>query len=160
MQMLSSKRLQLTLGNPGPRAIKCASGNLSLLISEDVSWESFPEQAARLVSKRKLVKLSAYQIRALKRSLAQREVGPSVARSLAASWRTYLIQVCLLGGLSAFWWRGGWRLGSMLVCGVLVGCIFRDLVWFRLTVRNWPLSKEVTDWRRMEELLAENRNET
>jgi hypothetical protein len=30
---------------PEPKIIEMASGNLSLLISEDVSWEGFPEQA-------------------------------------------------------------------------------------------------------------------
>jgi hypothetical protein len=106
------------------------------------------------------VKLSAYQVRALQRSLRQREAGPSVARSFIASWKTYLIQLCLLGGVSAFWWWGGWQLGSMLIFGVLLGCVWRDLVWYRLMARNWPLSKEITDWRRVEELLVENGNET
>jgi hypothetical protein len=34
-----------------PCIITMASGNLSLLISEEVSWESFPEQAARFVAR-------------------------------------------------------------------------------------------------------------
>jgi len=59
--------------------------------------------------------------------------------------------------VAGLWWWGGWQLGSLLIAGVLLGCIWRDIVWYSLTVKNWPLTKEVTDWRRMEELIAENK---
>jgi hypothetical protein len=66
-----------------------------------------------------------------------------------------------MGGVAALWWWGGWQLGGMLIAGILLGCIWRDIVWFSLTVKNWPLSKEVTNWQRVEELITENkRNET
>ena len=102
------------------------------------------------------MQLSDYQVRALQRSLQQRESGPSITRSFRAAWKTYLMQMVFLGGLAAFWWWGGWRAGSMLVLGILLGCIFRDAVWYSLTKKMWPLSREITDWRRVEELLAQN----
>ena len=46
--------------------------------------------------------LSAHQLRSLERSWSYRESPPTVARLLRASWRTYLIQVVLLGGVAAF----------------------------------------------------------
>jgi hypothetical protein len=56
---------------------------------------------------------------------------------------------------------GGWQFGAMFVAGVLVGSISRDAVWYSLTVKNWPLSKEITNWARVAELIAErNSNAT
>ena len=105
--------------------------------------------------------LSQYQLRALKRSWSYRESPPTIARLLRASWKTYLIQVLLLGGVASFWWFGGWQEASLLIVGILLGCIWRDVVWYSLTSKNWPLTKEVTDWRRVEDLIADNeRNET
>lgn len=37
--------------NTKPEIIKMESGNLSLLITEDVSWESFPAQAEKFLKK-------------------------------------------------------------------------------------------------------------
>jgi hypothetical protein len=46
--------------------------------------------------------------------------------------------------------------GEKKEAGSPIQCMFRNAVWYSLTKKMWPLSREITDWRRVEELLAQN----
>jgi hypothetical protein len=100
--------------------------------------------------------LSDSQVKALRQALWQRHAGPSITRSFFAGLKAHVLQAFLVSGVAAYFWWNGWITGSMLVLGALFGAILRDLEWHSMTKKMWPLNREITDWRRVEELLAQN----
>lgn len=102
------------------------------------------------------MELSDSQVKALRQALWQRHAGPSITRSFFAGLKAHVVQAFLVSGVAAYFWWDGWIAGSMLVLGVLFGAILRDLEWHSMTKKMWPLNREITDWRRVEELLAQN----
>lgn len=61
--------------------------------------------------------------------------------------------VACTGAIFLFAWSG-WPVISGFFAGILFTAITRDLKLFARFVQGWPLSNEITDWRRVEELLA------
>jgi len=40
--------------------------------------------------------------------------------------------------------------------GYLFGVLYRDFQWLHVTHRFWPVSAQVTNWQRVDELIEEN----
>jgi hypothetical protein len=102
------------------------------------------------------MKLTAYQLKALQATFQARDSGPTVTDQFVRGWKTYFALIIVGGALSAFYWWGGWPVASVFIVGFCTGALWRDITWARLRVRLWPLSKEITNWERVSDLLAEN----
>ena len=100
------------------------------------------------------MKLTPAQAKQLRMSQAVRVTPPTVSWYFRANWRTYAyLGVLLAGGIIFFAWYG-WPILSGFFAGFLFAAVARDLKLFKRFVDGWPLSNEITDWRRIEELLA------
>lgn len=102
------------------------------------------------------MELSDSQVRALRQVLQDRDAEPSIIRSFYEGWRKHLEQVCIFGGFTALSWWSGSTTGTAFVLSVLLGCIVSDIDWYAGKKKLWALNREITDWRRVEELLAQN----
>jgi hypothetical protein len=102
------------------------------------------------------MKLSDDQVAALRQALQLRYTDPSIIRSFFAGLKAHAAQSFVVSAIAAYLWWDGFIAGSMLALSVLLGAILRDLEWHSMTKKMWPLNREITDWRRVEELLAEN----
>lgn len=101
------------------------------------------------------MKLTPAQARQLEASIRLRTTPPTVWWYFRSSWRTYAYLTALYGiGIAAFIWAG-WPLVSAFFAGFLFAAISRDLKLFGQFVRGWPLSNEITNWGRVDELLAQ-----
>jgi hypothetical protein len=102
------------------------------------------------------VKLSSFELRALKAAQQSLTSPPSPVRFLKRSWKTYAWQIALLGCGAAYYWWGGWHGLSFILQGFVLGAIWREVVWWGFHRRLWPLNREITDWQRVSELITEN----
>jgi len=71
-----------------------------------------------------------------------------------SSRKIYVLLVFLCVGGAAFYYWNGWLIVSGFFCGTLFGVILRDAGWHRRHVRSWPLSQEIINWRRVDELIG------
>lgn len=101
------------------------------------------------------MQITKYQRRALRRAKELRDKPFPVLGSMLRSWKLYLLLGAILGGYS--WWA--WSIGvveaSIASLGFLAGLVARDITWFRLHARMWPVNVEITDWAKVDRLLNE-----
>jgi hypothetical protein len=102
------------------------------------------------------MKLNDKQLKQLRLSQQLRMQEPSIGWFFLKSWKSYalLISVCALGSL--YFALNDSAVLSALVAGILLGAICRDFKHVRIFLNSWPLSKEITDWKRVDDLIAEN----
>ncbi len=102
------------------------------------------------------MQLSSQQRRQLLKLRDYRDTPPTVSALLRSGWRAYLY-VATVGfvGIGFFFWSG-WPLASGLFAGMVLATIVRDIGWYHRLVQSWPLQAEVTDWRRVEQLLEQS----
>jgi hypothetical protein len=100
------------------------------------------------------MKLTPAQIKQLQLSQALRTNPPTVGWYFRASWRTYAVLgfACLFGIVFFAW--SGWPVLSGFFAGALFAAAARDFKLFAKFVEGWPLSNEITNWNRVEKLLA------
>jgi hypothetical protein len=86
---------------------------------------------------------------------AAEEARPPTILSYARSgWRA-LLYVPAVGaiGIAFSSWRG-WPAATGIFVGMIIATVARDLGWCRRIVQSWPLTREITNWNRVDELLA------
>ena len=90
-----------------------------------------------------------------KRMLETRERGISFGLVLRRSMRGYLF-LFLVFGVVLGWlaWIEYWP-PFVLMLGMLVGCLLRDVGWIRRIKQTWPFTLKVTDWEIVRELAEE-----
>jgi len=102
------------------------------------------------------MELSAKQVRQLRKTREFRHRAPTVGGYFRSSYKGYLFITLVSGfGIVFFVWAG-WPSASSLFAGLLLATVLRDLGWYSRIVRSWPLTREITDWERVDELLMEN----
>ena len=84
---------------------------------------------------------------------AYRETAPTVLGYFKVAWKSTVFICALCAAAAAFYYWGGWPILSGFFAGTIFGVLTRDAGWYRKLVRTWPLSKEITDWRRVDELV-------
>jgi hypothetical protein len=57
-----------------------------------------------------------------------------------------------LASLAFFVW-GGWPDVGYMLFGASFAAFGRDLGWYRIVVRTWPLNEQITDWAKVDALL-------
>ena len=103
------------------------------------------------------MQLTEKQIRKLELSRGFGDQGPTVGWLLRQSMRSYLILLALMVPLGAFYWWAGTPTLSFFFAGLFIATVARDFRWHKQFVRDWPLSNAITDWDRVDELLAKAR---
>ena len=86
-----------------------------------------------------------------------RENEYSILHSIKISMKMYLLLiVCMI----IIWSITGLN-DTIKVCmtSFLIGAVIRDVGWFRQIKALWPLTKELIDWEKVEELKKECENE-
>ena len=102
-----------------------------------------------------IVKLKKFQLRALLRAKELRDKPFPVIGLMLRSWKLYVISIVVIGLYSWWSWSIGVTEASIASLGFLVGLLIRDISWFRLHARMWPLNVEITDWSKVDRLLNE-----
>jgi hypothetical protein len=100
------------------------------------------------------MKLTPAQIKQLRMIQGFRTTPPSVAWYFQVNWKTYAYLGALCIGSIVFLAWGGWPIASGFFAGFLFAAVVRDFKIFGTFVKAWPLSNEITNWSRVEELLS------
>jgi len=98
------------------------------------------------------MKPTKYQLKVLRVWLRYYHSGYSFAQWFRGYWKVLLIMLILLAcaiflifaGAPAFGWG---------YLGFFVGTVLRDITYFRLGRRNWPLMLDVVNWDRVQQLV-------
>jgi hypothetical protein len=70
------------------------------------------------------------------------------------AWRAYFALVLVFGGVIVYFLVARQNVVAAVFGGMFIATILRDIKWYNQFVRDWPLSREITDWRRVDDLLA------
>ena len=102
------------------------------------------------------MKINKVQLKRLKASRELHGKDASAFMMLVKNWKYYLFLGALFSVLSYLFFIDG-SIGYILFLGgAFLGAVLRDIVWFRLTEQYWPISDAVTDWEKVDEIIAEN----
>jgi hypothetical protein len=103
-----------------------------------------------------LMNLTAIDRQQLRMVRDFRDAPPTVLHYVKTNWKSTLLIGVLCTVAAVVYYRGGWPVVSGFFVGTLFGVITRDAGWYRKLVRSWPLSREITDWSRVDELIERN----
>ena len=101
------------------------------------------------------MQLTDKQAKKLRVARGFRTSPPTLLWYVKSHWRSYLF----LAGLGAFaigffaW--AGWPIVSGFFAGLVLATFVRDFRWYKQFVEGWPLSNEITNWERVNELLGD-----
>src|SRR5262245_19228543 len=100
------------------------------------------------------MKLSALHVASLKRMQQYRDTPPTLRERLRllARYALLLLVLGVLGGYLAI--RINLPGAMFLIAGLVVGGVARDFAQQRQFVQWWPLTREITDWGKVEQLLS------
>jgi len=102
------------------------------------------------------MRLTPHQLRSLRFSLEHRDKDLPAVGLLLTAWKAQAVLVGVVGVGAAFLWMAGAQIACMVLVGFMVGSLSRDHLWAQSAQRNWRLNREITNWTRVEELVAEN----
>ena len=102
------------------------------------------------------MKLNAYQLRSLRLAQEWRRTGFSIGTTLRASYKAYLYLFGMAALANGACWWAGMPEAAWLLDGIVLGAVLRDIRMLRIQARLWPVNVEITDWKRVEALIAAN----
>lgn len=89
-----------------------------------------------------------------KQLLARRDSPATPWYYVIRDWRRQLLFCIAYFGVAAGLWLLDCRLLSVAFLAFYVGRTVRDLRWWKALAREWPSTKELLDWPRIESLAA------
>src|SRR5690349_18288281 len=104
------------------------------------------------------MKLNPVQVATLMRLLAYRAKAPSVGQRLRLSASAMLLLLPIAVVLGYLVVRLDVPGGILLPVGLLFGAVLWDMLQQKRFVEWWPLNREITDWNKVESLLADARD--
>jgi hypothetical protein len=96
------------------------------------------------------------QLRSLKLMLRQKSRPLTAMDLIKESWQNYTLTLALVTVAIAVSVLNGWTALAIFFGGYLAGIVERDFQWLRNQVKVLPLSSEITNWERVEQLVQEN----
>jgi len=105
------------------------------------------------------MKISKAHLKRLKKSKELRGKKLSTISLIKNNWKFYLVVGSIFGIASYFQIKDGSSIFAVFLGGAFFGMILRDITWFRLTTRFWPISDAVTDWEKIDEFIEENESD-
>ncbi len=89
-----------------------------------------------------------------RRLLERRDQPITLVRYLSENWRRHLVVAIAFGLLIAAAWQTGNNGLAVMIASFWTGRFVRDVQWFRTLAREWPSTKELLDWKKIEHLAA------
>jgi hypothetical protein len=102
------------------------------------------------------MKLTEIQLRSLKLLQRHRSRPLTAMDFFKESWRKYALALVLVTGAIVALAVSGVAVLAVFLGGYLLGVLERDILWVRNEMRVLPLSSEITNWERVEQLIQEN----
>lgn len=103
------------------------------------------------------MQLTPIEIRKLALSRSLGAQGPSIGWLFRQSMLSYVLLLAVMVPLGAYYWRAGFPSIPAFFAGLFVATVARDFRWHKQFVQGWPLSYEITDWKRVDALLSNAR---
>lgn len=102
------------------------------------------------------MKITEIQLRSLKLLQRHRSRPLRAMDFIQESWRKYALALALVAGASVVLALSGVSVIAVFLGGYLVGVVERDVQWVRNEMRVLPLTSEITNWERVDQLVQEN----
>ena len=102
------------------------------------------------------MKISKAHLRRLKVAKDLRGKNASTIKMLFKNWKYYVLIGGLFAIVSYYFISRGFNGYSYFFGGAFLALLLRDIAWFRLTAKYWPVSDAVTDWDKVDDLIREN----
>ena len=105
------------------------------------------------------MKLTRLQYKALKIYRRYDTDGLTVGQVLRNCWRQWLLLAA--GGAFGYFFvvpacpAVGW-----LYLGLCVGAVLRDVGYYQVAFRIWPVTRQILDWKRVSELIESHEKDT
>ena len=98
------------------------------------------------------MKLTPFQYKALKIYWRYHTSGLTIGQVLRVCWRQWALLVgCAI--VAYFVLAPASPASGCLAVGLFAGAIFRDIGYYRVAFRMWPVNREIYDWKRVSELI-------
>ena len=104
----------------------------------------------------KQMQLAAKQRQQLQKTREFRQKPLTILNYIRSGWHVYAFQIGVGAFAIGFYLWGGWPIASGFFAGMVLATFLRDVGWFRRIVGSWPLTREITDWERVDELLTQS----
>jgi hypothetical protein len=101
------------------------------------------------------VQLTDRQAKQLRVAHGFRTSSPTLLWYIKSHWRAYLYLICVGALAIGFFAWADWPTASAFSAGLVLATLWRDIRWYNQFVEGWPLTNEITNWDRVDELLAE-----
>jgi hypothetical protein len=98
------------------------------------------------------MKLTRLQYKALKIYWHYHTAGQTVGQIFRTCWRQWLL-VAILGAFVFLISIPASPAVGYLVMGLCIGAFFRDIGYYQVSLRMWPVSQQIIDWKRVSELI-------
>jgi len=102
--------------------------------------------------------LTAQQQKTLKDYADFHEAPPSSWWIFSRAARSHIILTNVLGGIAWIAFVAGIPYVSLLLVGMIVGVVSRNIVQLLNTVHVWPLLSQIIDWHKVDGLMSDNAN--
>lgn len=99
------------------------------------------------------MKLTRLQYKALKIYWRYHTAGLNIRQLLRTCWRQWLL-LAVMGVLVCLFLVPAVPAAGWLYLGVCIGAFLRDIGYYQVSFRIWPLSQQIIDWKRVSELIA------
>ncbi len=98
------------------------------------------------------MKLTRLQYKVLKIYWRYHTAGLGAGQLLRTCWRQWLLLAVM--GASAYLFLVPSMAAAGSVCvGLCVGAFLRDIGYYQVSLRNWPVSQQIIDWKRVSDLI-------
>ena len=101
------------------------------------------------------MQLTLKQVQKLKLSRELKASAPTFATLFRMAWRHYLVLTLVFLGVIAYFLVAGENSVAIFFGGMFIATFLRDIKWNNQFVRDWPLSNEITNWDRVDQLLTQ-----
>jgi hypothetical protein len=98
------------------------------------------------------MKLTRLQYKALKIYWRYHTAGLSVRQLLRTCWRQWLL-LAVLGTLFYVFLVPAFAAAGWIYVGLCIGAFLRDIGYYQVSFRIWPVSQQIIDWKRVSELI-------
>jgi hypothetical protein len=99
------------------------------------------------------MQLTKKQLAKLRRSISLLASEPTASWYFKQFWGSYLRLFVVAVSFIAYYWWQGLPLASTFIAGMLFASVLIGFLQQRQFLRDWALSKEITDWQRINELI-------
>jgi hypothetical protein len=98
------------------------------------------------------MKLTKYQLKALRLWLRYYHFGYGFDQWLKGNWKMLFLAAFMMACSVFIMFAGSAAIGCALF-GFFFGTFTRDFTYFRVSRRVWPLTVDVIDWKRVQQLV-------